>query len=309
MHDDLTANGPHVQYFAGNDLIFVGEGVDPTEKRLIRFDADKQQIYFGNSETVDYSFPDGAGATNQILVNRISEGQSGLIWADQTSPANISDTDLTQTATREFYFNDFTLTFKNSFVGSDNVLSLNGSTISLGSAGEEGTGWDLNLARAGVYGKCLTSINSTTGTGWKYPWNPLDKNPEEGDGNIAMGLGVMSGFNGESGDNNVVIGNGEAGSGITTANGCVYIGKDAGATLTGSNNIIVGSNSTGAATNTPLIMIGDGATATGNGQLHIGSIAHPIGPVTADAVANVQSHKIEIWLNEVCYYLSLELKT
>jgi|10_taG_2_1085330.scaffolds.fasta_scaffold05991_9 hypothetical protein len=313
MHDSLTANGSHAQYLAGNNLTFIGTGVDPDEKRVMQFDKDimgDYNVWFGHNHAERYSFPNEHGTSGQILQLSVGDPGALLNWADAPAGENLGTHDLTLTDNRKLYFDGSWLVFKDAEEGSESVLSLNALNMTIG--GEE-TGWNLNLGRAGFEGMCLTEVVADGQSAWRYPFNPFNKTPEEGDGNIAMGVGVMSTFDGDAGDNNVVIGNGDAGSGITNASGNIYIGKDAGATLTGDDNIIVGTGSTGAATNTPLIMIGNGATATGNGQLHIGSTAHSIGPVAVDAVAGTfgegQTHTIEVWFNEVCYYLSLKQKT
>ena len=313
MHDNLTANASRVQYLNANDMSFIGTGVDSDEKRVMQFvhNDGKYNVWFGHNNAERYSFPDAHGTNGQILQLSIGDPGALLQWADPAAGGeNLGTHDLTLTGMRKLFLDGNDLIFKDE-EESDSILSLNHiGDISLG-GGE--TGWNLTLGRAGFEGMCLTEVIADGQSAWRYPFNPFNKTPEEGEGNIAMGVGVMSTFDGDAGDNNVVIGNGDAGSGITNASGNIYIGKDAGATLTGDDNIIVGTGSTGAATNTPLIMIGNGATATGNGQLHIGSTAHSIGPVAVDAVAGTfgegQTHTIEVWFNEVCYYLSLKQKT
>ena len=73
---------------------------------------------------------------------------------------------------------------------------------------------------------------------------------------------------------------------------------------TGANNTAIGSDTeTGAFNN--CIIIGQGATATGSGQLVIGSVTSPVGPVT-NAVA-AQSHYLPVTINGVVYKLLLSL--
>jgi|10_taG_2_1085330.scaffolds.fasta_scaffold80996_2 hypothetical protein len=315
MHNNLTANASHVQYCAGNDLTFIGTGVDPDEKRVMQLVKDPvgdYNVWFGHNHAERYSFPNEHGTSGQILQLSIGDPGAALNWVDPAA-SNISDTDLTQTATREYYFNDFTLTFKNSLIGSNPVLSLNGLGISLGSTGEEGTGWDLNLTRAGIAGKCLTSVGTETITTWAYPWNVSEV---PGTGNMAIGVGTFTGYGEGTGEDNIVIGDGsglaisagddniivgaDSGVSINGGDGNIIIGTGSGAnTVASDKNIIIGNSSQQSFDDGSTIMIGHQDSGTGANQLRFGSSLSPAGLVTTETLTSDTT--VQIFINGTAY--------
>jgi len=285
------------------DLTFFSTtaGVDD----IFRIDGTNSKVVFGPDGDNDYALPVFRGSAGQYLKLHLEEGQANLIWVDAGAD-NLGNANQNLTEDRIIYTQDSNFTFINDGESLPIMRISAANGLQVGDMESGNFAYSFPLQNNGeTIPVVLTQTQSNGQMNFMYAWNTLGI---AGD-NIAMGIGSMNGFGEGTGSNNVCIGY-SSGDTISTADNNVCIGYGTGTGVDSSHNMFIGSDTTCSdPTATDVIALGTGVTATASGSLNLGSAGHPVGSVTADAVANVQSHKMEIWVNEVCYYLSLELKT
>jgi hypothetical protein len=120
-------------------------------------------------------------------------------------------------------------------------------------------------------------------------------------GNNNTSVGHLAGQNMTTGANNTSLGYNTLANNITGLKNTAIGGRSM-ASATGSNNTAIGSD-TGTGAFNDCIVIGQGATATGSGQLVIGSLATPVGPVVLST--ETQTHYLPVTINGVAYKLLL----